>query len=146
MIFLLYFLDAWLKRFLSLKFTFVTRNIIKLWYNSTKIVNTSLNFHAATSKIQIFATVHSNFVVEILLKRTDYDLFDNIFIIFFGCAVNKIFVVGVCICNLKSHQILIQLHRIFCFFIEFPRNDFKNWNLHDCLSKLYDETFAVKRW
>ena len=67
----------------------------------------SVNFPAPTSKIRIFATMSPNISMKILLRIADNSLCDDIFITFFGCVVTKIFVVEVCISNLKYHQILL---------------------------------------
>ena len=77
-----------------------------------------MDLNASTSKIQISATMSSNFVTKISMKSTSKCLPNDMFIIFFGYVVVKISIMEDYVPELKYNRNLIEFYEN-CIFHEF---------------------------
>ena len=125
-IFLSYFLDAQLIRFLSLAFASVIWNVIKFWYNCIEF----FVFHwISPQRLQklkssrlFIQTLRWNFCCKALIIFYLMVFLSN----FLDARFKRFLFIESFICNLQYHQILIQLHQIDNFSLNFHAVTFKN--------------------
>ena len=78
-------------------------------HQSLKILVILLNSDTQNLKIEIIATMCPKFFLKTFYQSIDDYLRENIFFIFFGCVVPKIFIVYVLISYCKYHQNSIKM-------------------------------------
>ena len=92
------------------------QNSIKMHQNP-KFHVILLNFNTQTLKIVIVATMCPKIFLKTFYESIDNFVHENIFFIFFGCVVPKIFVVYACISYWKYHQNSIKMHQNLKFLV-----------------------------